>query len=245
MEKIDKIFKEKLEQYERPVSEAAWNKIAGGLERKKQVGFYFYLRIAAGFTLLAIAAAYLLLKNDRTESVLETQAIANVGAAEEKTEAVALEQIETPDLNEVSDTPLMYTRPKKSNNTLALKSQDRVELKEIEKEIIPIEQPEEITSTEVAQLIRDTPVSIKNETNSNDFLGKPISLNIILTGNATESNAIASTEYQEDKKDGLGEKMKKLFNKAQELKHSEGALADLRQAKDEILAFDFKKESLK
>ncbi|HYC84360.1 MAG TPA: hypothetical protein VEB86_04025, partial [Chryseosolibacter sp.] len=50
----DKLFREKLEGFSRPVSASAWSRVEAGLNKKNSKGLW--LKIAAAVTLLAVAA---------------------------------------------------------------------------------------------------------------------------------------------------------------------------------------------
>lgn len=239
MNKIDKIFNDKLGQSERPVSADAWGRVASGLQAKKQKGFYFWMQLAAGLALIAVASVYLLLRNPHEDSFVDQAIVQNniIQEAEKESESSAL-------------TPILEIKEEKSHavakeaDNLALLPKNKVQKTTIiekskESPVKPIEQVQQEIET---VMIADANLAEKTNELPTDLKPKPISINVVLTGKATESNAIASTGYEDEEKQSIGSKMKKILDKAQEFKYSEGALADLRMAKDDFLNLELKKE---
>ena len=102
MNKIDKIFHDKLAQHERPVSAEAWGRISNGMQSKKQKGFYFWMQLAAGLSLVAVAAAYLLLKDVNNSDLISPEiAQSEISKEPETKQGVEIaEVIAIPQLNE-------------------------------------------------------------------------------------------------------------------------------------------------
>jgi hypothetical protein len=241
MNKIDKIFNDKLGQNERPVSAEAWGRVASGLQAKKQKGFYFWMQLAAGLSLIAVASVYLLLKDPQEGSFVDQAIVQNniIPDAEKESESSALTPI--PEVKEEKS----HAIAKEADN-LALLPKNKVQKtastvieKTKESPVKPIEQVQLENET---VMIADANLTETTHALPADLKPKPISINIVLTGKATESNAIASTGYEDEEKQSIGSKMKKILDKAQEFKYSEGALADLRMAKDDFLNLELKKE---
>ena len=239
MNKIDKIFNDKLGQNERPVSADAWGRVASGLQAKKQKGFYFWMQLAAGLALIAVASVYLLLRDPQEEISIEQAIVQNniIQDAEKESGSSALTPI--PEIKEEKS----HAVAKEADN-LALLPKNKVQKSTViektkESPVKPIEQVQQQIET---VMIANANLSETTHALPADFKPKPISINIVLTGKATESNTIASTGYEDEEKQSIGSKMKKILDKAQEFKYSEGALADLRMAKDDFLNLELKKE---
>jgi hypothetical protein len=246
MNKIDKIFHDKLAQHERPVSAEAWGRISNGLQSKKQKGIYFWMQLAAGLSLVAVAAAYLLLKDlNNGELIAPEIAQSEISKEPENIQEVEIaEVIALPQLHENANTitpeanqskQIVVRQSVKPNQIAAENTKELIAAAEIttQQENIDVAEPAGILLTNLP----DDKTALATE-----LKAKPININIVLTGKATNSDLIASTSYQDEEKQGIGSKMKKIFDKAQEIKYSEGALADLRMAKDDFLSLDLKKE---
>ncbi|HMP99385.1 MAG TPA: hypothetical protein PKC24_06355 [Cyclobacteriaceae bacterium] len=247
MEQVDKIFNERLKQHEMPVSADAWQKLAAGMQEKsaaKQNGktIYFWMRIAAGFILLALAAAYVFLRS--TASIeLDVMPIAQneLKLTEEEialtnTEPVAIAETQT------ENQPVIPQPNKNSraNTNTAAKSQSAI----TQIETLALVEETEIVLAQTEQIITKPEKEIQTA-QSISQLAQPISINIVLSGKATETESMASVMYEEDQKNGFGSKMKNFLSKARDFKNSEGALADLRMAKDDFFTLELKKETNK
>src|SRR5687767_11798439 len=75
----DKLFRDKLENFQRPASVAAWERIESGLEKNQSKGIW--LKFAAGISLFAVAT-FLLWPADQVEN----QQASNTNSVTPKTE---------------------------------------------------------------------------------------------------------------------------------------------------------------
>lgn len=244
MEQIDKLFKDKFSDYQRPVSADAWQKLSNRRQGKKEKGLYFWMSIAASLTIFALAAGYFMSRTDYPSSDNQLSIALNDNEASEQAPEIIK------DSNEASHTLPQTMEELKADNSNTKTATAKIKsstTKSLETKEIPAVQESilEPLVNEVSIAEVTTEQHQEQPYYSETFKANPININIVLTGHATDMDALASSKYQDEEKNGLRPKMKKLLSKAQEIKFSEGALADLRMAKDEILAVDLKKDSFK
>lgn len=216
----DKLFREKLENFQRPASVAAWEKIESGLNKNQSKGIW--LKFAAGLALLAVAT-YLVWPVDQ----IQNQHATNTNTVAPKTETVKKTNPEkvipvTP--KEESSTPQVVAKnksDKKDNSVIQPESRNENVESNINPAVIPTE-PVQVAVTEtnpIETAPAKTIVYTAEEVNAR-FLKK-------------KSHSEATTS--EKKTSG----MQKLMGLAYTIKNPENGIGDLRQKKDEILALNF------
>ena len=213
----EKLFREKLENFQRPASVAAWERIESGLNKRQSKGVW--LKFAAGISLVA-AATYLLWPGDPSQTrqvsnaTIVTPKTENAEKITEKTipatptEKPAGEKAIAKNKSVKETEPVLTESPKESNQTI---NEPVIELPAAEVQVAVAE----TTTTEPAKTI----VYTAEEVNAK-FLKK------ISPIEATTS---------EKKTSGI----QKLMGLAYTIKNPENGLGDLRQKKDEILALNF------
>lgn len=220
--RIDELFKNKLEHHAAPPSGNAWQRIEGGLAKKNNA--FDGWRIAAGVLLMVglISALYW-----SQQSMVET----NSNQPQRTSESTWVKQKTQPTLSEpheprtsiasskstnqkkkVTTSSVVIERESKSMvETQVLASSTKVEVT-LEKMTAPLETS---TTTEVAQIMK---------------VEKPIVLEFTLAPITTEVTAQA-----EEKSNGF----KKIFSKARDLKNGESGL-DLAELTNKLFATNHK-----
>ncbi|MBL7858787.1 MAG: hypothetical protein JNM57_13950 [Cyclobacteriaceae bacterium] len=232
----DKFFRDKLEGYQKPAPASAWDKVEQGLAKKSNNNIW--LRAAAAILLLAVAA-FLLWTSSRQSEIRPMQA-----------------EVEKPEIQ---------LRPQHQSTPIAEEFQDRVtEQKEsyaiaqktstpkkvtilIEEDITPdvpqpqIDNQEFIASAEPDEsliLVHHVDKSIENtEAKTDNTITLVYSANEV---NEKYFNQDAYAQATTDKK--KTSTLKRLLNKAYDLKNNQDPLGELRQRKNEILALNSKTE---
>jgi hypothetical protein len=239
----DKLFQEKLSAYTRPVSSNAWNRIENRLDKKNNRGLW--LKVAAAILLLAVAA--FILWPAKEDKILQRPLAKK--QPEQKISPVDVPKASLPEKEPIASvTPLKKESKEKSaknkkplpNNQsqasekiavaqLHLKEQREAKEVEIEKENA-VEQVEVITENKTTLADNNTTVQTPGVT---------------LIYSAEEVNekylnkkSLAEATSEEKKPSTL----RKLLDKAYDLKHNQDPFGDLRQKKNEILALNFKNE---
>ncbi|HEU5292683.1 MAG TPA: hypothetical protein VFU05_18670 [Cyclobacteriaceae bacterium] len=214
----DKLFREKLENFQRPTSATAWERIESGLNKNQSKGFW--LKFAAGISLFGVAA-FLLWPTDQAEN----QQASNPTIVTLKTVPTdnAPEQI-TPATKAESPTPKAAAKNKSVKKTEAVLQVEPVQENKvtvIEPVIVPTEQVEvAVTEVNTSETIPSKTIVYSAEEVNAKFLKKK-----------SPSEATAS----EKKTSGI----QKLMGLAYTIKNPEQGIGDLRQKKDEILALNF------
>ncbi len=222
----DKLFRDKLENFQRPAPAAAWDRIEKNIS--KPVYKLVWVRIAAGIALLATAAILVWPSGNDPGRVAETkdkpvvtpvdttrqpeikkeEVIQNQNRVTQKTSPAPRVKFETPSVAR-TETPLQKSEQPVNDSATV---------------ILPI-QPNELVAEVVVpqQTEKSTKIVYSSDEVNSKFLKKKLS------PDATSEN-----------KDASG--IQKLIGLAYAAKNSEASLADLRQKKDDLLALNFGKK---
>lgn len=218
----DKLFRDALENFQRPAPVDAWEKIDANLNKSGNKGLW--LKIAAGLLLLCVTGFFLLPKENDEEAT-----IASVKENEQRKtvqknnpdELVASEKtVDQP--KEIKNTPVKKSAPKKQDLTRVAES---------------IESSNESIVASVTTELQSESVAEINSTTSQS------SRTIVYTADEVNSKYLkkkSSTEATPETKKSSG--IQKLMGLAYELKNTDNGLGDLRQKKNEILALNFLNE---
>lgn len=235
--KVDKLFKDKLEGDSLQPSARAWEKVEAHLTKKNRM--VLWLRVAAAIALLGLLTFAALkwtdddsakpkFANDRDQQKNNEQnpdSHRDAERQEPKKENVegGQERVRQP----VAEAPAK----KKLQKKFDLKTAPAEEQKQEIIDVVP--QQESIHEQEVAVV---TPAVAGG---SPDGVGRGITLTYSLPAvRKTEAPQVATVE---PKKSGL----ERVLEIAKDVKNSDNPLGDLREAKDDIFAFEFKKDKSK
>ncbi len=236
----DKLFRDKLQSYQTPAPSGAWNRIEANLDKKNNK--VLWLRIAASLLLLAVAA-YLLWPSDSIitpSTPLADQTKTEKPSTTTKPEIKTEEQI-------VKSTPVPQNVIAKKQTNLSNRTTKKQRVQE------KIEAP--IAEKEQVQLAENNMNVVEQELSQNE--------ESIISPAQSETAVVASAETQKvkiifsadevnnkylDKKslaeatseDKKSSTLKKLLDKAYDLKYNQDPFGDLRQKKNEILALNFR-----
>lgn len=234
----DKLFREKLRGYERPVSGNAWERVSEHLYKTNSRNLW--LKIAAAVLALVVAGGLLFLsvnKEPAPSLAVKTQpADPSYPALQAPGKAVTPERKQAPG----------------RKNEMKIKSapapgraRDRKR-----KADVPAPEPSSLTSAKVAEVnpsanpekknptVQDTPSPATTETEDRMtiiFSAQEVN-DKYLEANEQDKKELADATSTEKKTSSF----QSLLKKARDLKHNQDPLGDLRQKKNEILAFNFK-----
>jgi hypothetical protein len=218
--KVDKLFKDKLEEHSLQPSAQAWEKVEAHLGKKNKM--VIWLRVAAVLMLFGVLTFVGLNWNDeepRKELVKESGVRSQEsGVKEQKVE-------EKPSVIEQHTTPKRVIRKKKK-----VIDEAPVVEKGIEQQIAVIE-PQKIE--------HPTPNIEPITINQQPTTKKGITLTYSLPTIKKQEEPVLAQE--EPKKTGL----ERVLEIAREVKNGDSPLAELREAKDDIFALDFRKDKNK
>jgi len=217
----DKLFRDKLEDFQQPAPLGAWDKIESNLAKRNYK--IVWLRVAAGVALLSAAAIALWPTEKEKQTLTETH----------ENSVTPIDSVKKPILNqqeekeEIRDKVL--TPPQKKYTSPIAKS-DKSDQKSIQPvqdsvAIIPLYESKELIAA----------VGASEE--------KVSSKTIIYTADEVNSKFLKKKlppEATPDTKEASG--IQKLIGLAYAAKNSEATLGDLRQKKDDILALNFGKK---
>jgi hypothetical protein len=233
----DKLFKTKLQHYQRPAPADAWGRIESGLSKKNNK--WLWLKIAASLILIAVVSAAIIsvINDDSANEITATKESADTLSPESKIdsttntpgepdEVASSETTEREDnvRPEITKSKVTITESDKQHETETL-TEDDFEQNEL---MGMQEQPEEknLSSVEAETVVvHDTTVKtfklvIEADEVNEKYLTK---------------RTVAQATSEEDSSSGI----KKLLDKANDLKHNQDPFGDLRHMKDEILALNF------
>lgn len=217
--KVDKLFKEKLGDHTLSPSPQAWEKVEAQLSKKNKT--VILIRVAAVLALFAMLT-FVLLKERGTGS---EESFTAQTAGPEKTESPAVIVEEATSVKkEKTDEPVKRVpQPIKKSPVITkspalaeTKVEDVILVAEVLPETVPHMEPIEKRRVLVYSL---PPVARKNKNTGGDI----------------------ETAVREEKKSTI----ERVMAIAKDVKNSDNPIGDLREAKDDLFAFDFKKDKNK
>ncbi len=228
----DKLFRDKLENFQKPVPAEAWNRIEAGLDKTTHKGLW--MKIAAGLVLLAVAAFLLWPSAESSNADLLTKT--TEPKSEPKTESSKESITEIPESTPAL--PVMKTSEMKSKNASGKKM-----------EPVKQEEPVLIANNSTTEVVEENETAVTTE------IIQPVVAEVAIV-ESTQASTSQTIVYTVDEVNAkflkkelpveatLDEKkassLQKLMGVAYNIKNNETGLGDLRQKKDEILALNFR-----
>lgn len=241
----DKLFREKVENFQMNVSANAWNRVEENLGKKNRGAFW--LKIAASMTIVAVSLFMFLSKQKSDDSTklatrikdeLKAPTKETIKAPERKTINPAKKIIAT-EKAERKVTPKETTRPVVKEQLKKSVSEsiptNEVTVAQREEPVPSIQTDSENTIAVVEKTETESP-AVKHET-------KASHITIVITANEADEKyldkkSLADATSEEKKTSTL----RKLLDTAYDLKYNQDPFGDLRQKKNEILALNFKSD---
>lgn len=208
--KVDKLFKDKLEEHSLQPSAQAWEKVEAHLGKKNKMVLW---RVAAAVVLLGVLTFAGLNWNDEPVTEIANEEVKKPVDNEIKSEPVKKPVLTTPQT--IKETPKVA---KKKTITPAAP-------------VAPVAEEPVIEQTVAVAEIIEPQKEIKKEE-------KGITLTYSLPSIKKDEPVVAEVQ---PKKTGL----ERVLEIAKEVKNADSPLAELREAKNDILAFEFKKDKNK
>ncbi|MBP9927039.1 MAG: hypothetical protein KBF45_13740 [Cyclobacteriaceae bacterium] len=219
---IDQLFKNKLGDLRATPSAEAWMKVEAGLSKKNnKVILWRIAAVLALFGLLTATWLYTTETNQQVKSISQTEP-----TIQESTSAVnslpSVVPVETEKKN-LQQTETKSLKKQKNRSTEVAANNISTEPLKEEQQTVPLGIDQNI--------VMEAMTVAKVE--------KPIVIEFTLDAITTETQQVA--QAREEKSTGL----KKIFDKALELKNGESDFGSLRDAKNELFALDFRKDKTK
>jgi hypothetical protein len=235
----DKLFRDKLEHFQKPISANAWSRVENNLDGRK--AHFPFLKIAAAITVV-VGIGWWLMSKDNPEAPREAKV--------QHTNQKYIEKKVSPSTEVISDAgkSLAEAKPKpdatidlpaKKNSAHRKQAVIKKEEAVVNELLPPSENIPVVTESEPQQEVNDdaNALAVQNTATlkSNTLVLSADEVNAKylnqenLQGHATPDNKKTST-------------LQRLLNKVSDLKNNQDPLGDLRQKKDEILALNFKTE---
>lgn len=228
---IDSFFREKLEEHSVAPDASAWSRIEGGLSKKNKA--VVWLRAAAALALIAMGTWLFYNVSSTTES---TEAVAEANT-EVKTNEIVQPKQEEPVPNQL---PVVTEKSNKEQRVARVNKQTTT---------APEIKPEEQTELPTLSLTEELNVTLADnivieESEITDVVieekREPIVIVYELKDIAKRKPDI-NLEDLPERKNGL----KKVWEIASDVRNGDSPIVALRQAKEEILALNFKKDDKK
>lgn len=213
----EKLFRDKLENFQQPAPITAWERIEAGLDKKQSKGLW--LKIAASILLFSVAAVLLWPGAPSTETKQQTHVI-----------PVTPDKKSVKKNNTHTVAPIVAAEQALVKKRITSNGKDKVLKKDV-----PVLVTESIESN--ALIIEPTELAVVSEINS---IEKTSSRTIVYT--AAEVNEKFMRKKSPSEATSIVKKtsgIQKLMGLAYDLKNNSNGLGDLRQKKDEILALNF------
>lgn len=225
---IDKFFKDKLAEHTLEPGVNAWAKVSSGLTKKNRSIIWF--RAAAAVMMVGMASLLWFYSNTTsTEPTVITKS--------EEVQPIPEEQNQPP--KEKIEVPLQNTVPNKPSHKIEIAEQ-KEKVKSNERALTAKVIPDKISTQREEVLIAEInipEIDIPAET-TNAEQTKAIVIVYELKAIPKRTTSEFEIGSLPEKKTGL----KKVLEIAQDVRTGDSPLGGLRQAKEEILAFNFKKE---
>ncbi|MFZ2905074.1 MAG: hypothetical protein WAZ98_02610 [Cyclobacteriaceae bacterium] len=213
----EKLFRDKLENFQRPAPEAAWERIEAGLNKRDNK--FLWLKVAAAILVLVVAG-FILWPDEQVVN----NSITNAGKQDEPAQSLHPKKTVTA----TPETPVQKKADKKSNRVNTVKQQQTASpvtepLSEKDFTVAALENtemPETIPTETTAEIITSQTIVYTAEEVNAKFLRKKLPV---------------EATSEEKKSSGI----QKLMGLAYDLKNNENGYGNLRQMKDEILALNF------
>lgn len=232
--KIDRLFSDKLNQWESPPGAEVWQQLENKLLTRKRKVLYWRLSIAASILLLfSIGYIFWNITSPQTDiTIAETQP--NVSSSNNVPTPIVIQQ--TPKSEENGSVPAKKITDKAPvKKSVVIKSENN----KVMKKVLPMEEKasEELGIEEplISEVNHQTPM-ISTEEVKEDVKRKlpPITIEY-RSGSSVAIKAEVDTSKTEPR--GL---IRKIQSIAKDVRESDIGIGSLRQAKDEFLAFDKK-----
>ena len=215
----EKLFRDKLENFQQAAPVSAWEKIESNLDQKRRTGVW--LKAAATLVIL-ITAGFILwpaLEKDNTQPITQSKPEALVVIPKED--------------SKIAPSVAQVVEPKSSSKKNKIKSTAKKETEIYPSESLVLEQP-------VIEIKVESTVVVVNESNEAQTIPSKTIVYTAEEVNAKFLKKKKSAEATSEEKKSSG--IQKLMGLAADLKNTENGIGDLRQKKDEILALNFLKE---
>ena len=225
MSSVDKLFRDKLAGHREVPSAAAWNKVEAKLAKKNNRLIWW--RIAAVLALAALLSLALLKYPTQTgASELTVKEPEKTIAPAEAPEATAKVEVPAPT---VEPTPTPVEVPGINRTRRVAKVSAKPSKKEVHADLTPELAVAEVNikeTVEAAPAVSDTPAKAS--------VVLTYTLPSIKPSTSETANAAVDAEPQKG--------IQKLWEAAKVVKNSDNPWGELREAKNELLAFEFKKD---
>ncbi|MGB4847671.1 MAG: hypothetical protein WBP41_07105 [Saprospiraceae bacterium] len=238
----DKLFREALEDFNRPAPASAWNRIETGLDRKKSNGLWW--KIAAGILLL-IAASFIFWPHD---TILPAVAL-NHQDENKSTENTKLPITSSAEVPVVSAVPAKHVEfiPNKKIKRNSPVTITGIEVEENNHQVVSNEKENEVsvpTSVEPVEnivepdeIVADASVSVLADDDETDVTQGRNMKYTSQEVNTRFMKKVIPAEATHEKKSASG--VKKVIDVAFGFKNNDSLLGDLRQLKNEYLTINF------
>jgi hypothetical protein len=238
----DKLFREKLEGYQKPAPASAWEKIAAAQSKKNDK--WLWLKIAASIAFVAVIG-YMSWPEPKTENISQELST--------KPEVKTSEQV-PPISEKIADVKPETTQPSATSDKGSVPISKR---KNIVKKMSP--RKDDVQNQNIAEATKEETLPLQSEVEIDIASVETITQPQIETTSVpaeTEHEKITLVYTAKDVEEYLDKKslaeatsdskksstLKKLLKKANDLTNNQDPFGELRQKKNEILALNFKNE---
>lgn len=233
-QQTDKLFRDKLEGFSKPVPSHAWDRVEKNLDKKS--GLVIWWKIAAAILLLAIST-YILWPAEKSTSSMPLSSNQKRTEPEKSNPPT---QIQLPPTTAETEPVVKRQKEEPSPKRVSMKSRPETIINKPEQTIIVADAQDQI----VVEEITEQPIVKTESETAIARTTEPITKNITLVFRADDTDeylnkkVLAKATEEEEK----ASTFKKLLKKAKGLKTNQDPYGELRQKKNEILALNFKSE---
>lgn len=235
----DKLFRGKLKDYKMPAPAGSWNRIAGNIRKKNNLGIW--LKAAAAILLLAVAGILLFPTQDEPVKKVMAEKVTPPEKEEKTSRINEVPPAENPAPPLPDKKTLVPDKKKSEVRTKSTQRKDTVAPATLQRvnenkpplasaEIVRKENPEES-------------IAVMNEPVAEPATENDRSITLIYSADEVNEKYLNKNAVAEATSDGKpSSTLRKLLDKAYDLKHNQDPLGELRQKKNEILALNFRSD---
>lgn len=233
--KMDSLFKKKLESHSLTPREDAWARIESGLSKKNK---FLSWRIAAALLVAGalITAVVVSIQKSEPTTLANQSGKTNAQPTTDSTDH-SIETVKNTGTKKKTEATRSFASSQKKRQSI--KTQTRT-VQQVSEKSVPTELSDKENSFKrenisEQNLVTDATAVTQNTSTS---IEKPIKLEFTLEEVEADQTAVAKTETKNSS-------LKKMLDAARQIKNGEGPVTQLLEKKDELFAFNFKKEKQK
>jgi hypothetical protein len=236
----DKFFRDKLHDYQKPVSSEAWNRISQNLDEKRRPRLW--LKVAAAIAFLATTSILLYPQFNRDNTVASTDRTTSATADQAETATQSAPIADATASEEITSVQEIKKNLPPAEPSIRKKGSKPKKVATAPEEPLQVHEVAS-TDTQTLEQSNEDQRAIVATSAEESVVEQSRSVTIVFSAQeVNEKYLVKNNDMGATSNDKSSSTLKKLLDKAYDLKHNQDPLGGLRQKKDEILAMNFRNE---